>query len=88
MKNITVSVTDDLYRQARICAAQRDTTVTELVRSFLLNLGNGPGRRDRTIMSDLAAYEDSEIAREFCKHLAEEDGVNEEIRTPSTPPPL
>ena len=38
MKNITVSVPDDVYRQARIAAAQRDTSVSQLVREFLSSL--------------------------------------------------
>lgn len=35
MKNITVSVDDDTYRRARIKAAERDTSVSALVRDFL-----------------------------------------------------
>ena len=36
MKNITVTVDDELYRQARIAAAERGVTLTALVRQFLL----------------------------------------------------
>ena len=39
MKNITVSVPDDIYRRARIRAAERDTSVSALVREFLLQIG-------------------------------------------------
>jgi plasmid stability protein len=39
MKNITVSLTDEIYRRARIKAAERDTSVTALVREFLMSLG-------------------------------------------------
>ncbi len=39
VKNITVSLPDDVYRQARIRAAERDTSVSAMVREFLLNLG-------------------------------------------------
>ena len=35
MKNITVTVKDDLYRVARIRAAELGTSVTALVRTFL-----------------------------------------------------
>ncbi|HEX3653816.1 MAG TPA: DUF6364 family protein [Rhizomicrobium sp.] len=35
MKNITVSVDDDTYRRARIKAAERDTSVSQLVRDYL-----------------------------------------------------
>jgi hypothetical protein len=39
MKNITVSVDDTVYRQARIKAAEMDTSVSEMVRVFLKGLG-------------------------------------------------
>ena len=35
MKNITVSVSDDIYRKARVRAAELDTSVSALVRGFL-----------------------------------------------------
>ena len=35
MKNITVSLPDDVYRRARMTAASRDTSVSALVREFL-----------------------------------------------------
>lgn len=38
MKNITVSVDDEVYRQAKIAAAVRSTSVSALVRSFLEGL--------------------------------------------------
>lgn len=43
MKNITVSVPDDVYRNARIAAAERDTSVSALVVAFLEQLS---GRMD------------------------------------------
>ena len=42
MKNITVSVPEDVYRLARVRAAERDTSVTALVRGFLVQLGDQP----------------------------------------------
>jgi Arc/MetJ-type ribon-helix-helix transcriptional regulator len=39
VKNITVSLPDDVHRQARIKAAERDTSVSALVREFLISLG-------------------------------------------------
>jgi len=39
MKNITVTVGDDVYRRARVKAAERDTSVSALVREFLQSLG-------------------------------------------------
>ena len=38
MKNITVSLDDETYRQARIIAAQRETTVPALLNEFLYEL--------------------------------------------------
>jgi len=40
VKNITVSVPDEIYRRARIRAAARDTSVSALVREFLTGLGD------------------------------------------------
>ena len=41
MKNITISVDDDVYRQARIKAAEQDTSVSALVKNYLVSLING-----------------------------------------------
>jgi hypothetical protein len=41
MRNITVAVSVDSYRQARIWAAKNDTSVSAVVQDLLLNL---PGR--------------------------------------------
>ena len=38
MKNITVSVGEEIYRKARIKAAERDTSVSALVKRFLTEL--------------------------------------------------
>ena len=38
MKNITVSVPDDVYRNARVAAAERDTSVSALVVAYLERL--------------------------------------------------
>ena len=35
VKNLTVSVPDDVYRSARVAAAQRDTSVSALVVAYL-----------------------------------------------------
>ena len=37
VKNITVSVDDEVYRRARIKAAERATSVSAVVREFLIN---------------------------------------------------
>jgi hypothetical protein len=41
MKNITVSVDDETYRNARIKAAELDTSVSALVKRHLVELGAG-----------------------------------------------
>jgi len=43
VKNITVSVPDDVYRNARVAAAQRDTSLSALVVDYLKRLS---GRMD------------------------------------------
>ncbi len=42
MRNITVSVDEETYRQARVCAAELDTSVSALVREYLQSLSD-PG---------------------------------------------
>lgn len=41
MKNITLSLPDAVYRRARIKAAERDTSVSALVREYLSSLDEG-----------------------------------------------
>jgi hypothetical protein len=40
MKNITVSVDDETYKQARIKAAERETSISALVKRFLMQLAS------------------------------------------------
>jgi plasmid stability protein len=47
VKNITVSVPDQVYRRARMRAAARDTSVSALVRDFLAGLGGEESDFDR-----------------------------------------
>jgi predicted transcriptional regulator len=47
MKNITVSLDEEIYRRARMIAAQRDTSVSALVKRFLLELGSGESEAER-----------------------------------------
>jgi uncharacterized membrane protein len=47
VKNITVSVDDHIYRKARICAAERNTSVSALVADFLRSLGESRAEFDR-----------------------------------------
>ena len=41
VKNLTISLEDDVYRRTRVIAAEADTSVTALVREFLTVLTNG-----------------------------------------------
>ncbi len=50
MKNITVSVDDDVYRRARVKAAELDTSVSALVKQFLMEMAGretGTGQLQR-----------------------------------------
>jgi len=47
MKNITVSVDEDTYRRARIKAAERDTSVSALVREYLNSLAREESEFER-----------------------------------------
>jgi uncharacterized protein YdaU (DUF1376 family) len=46
-KNITVSLDDDTYRRARMAAAERDTSVSALVKRFLEDLGSAESLTER-----------------------------------------
>ncbi|HLI38144.1 MAG TPA: DUF6364 family protein [Streptosporangiaceae bacterium] len=41
MRNLTVSIPDDVYRRARILAAERGSSVSALVSEFLRSLSEG-----------------------------------------------
>jgi len=40
VRNITVAVPDDVYREARICAAERGSSVSALVAAYLRSLSD------------------------------------------------
>ena len=59
VKNITVSVPDDVYRRARITAAEQGTSVSALVARHLQDLAEGgAGRSDERSAELLRAIED------------------------------
>lgn len=41
MKNITVSIDDEVHRRARIRAAELDTSISAVVRNFLIEFAGG-----------------------------------------------
>ena len=57
MKNITVSLDDDTYRRARMIAAQRDTSVSALVKQFLVELASGESEAERLKREERALRE-------------------------------
>jgi hypothetical protein len=47
VKNITVTLDDETYRRARIRAAELDTSVSALVRRYLIELAGGVSEFER-----------------------------------------
>lgn len=62
MKNVTVTVPDDVYRTARIRAAERDTSVSALVAEYLRSLTGDEAEFTRlealqhSTIDDIAAF--------------------------------
>ena len=62
MRNITVAVDDETYRRARVAAAERDTSVSALVKAYLQQLASHETeierrkRQEREIRSQIAAF--------------------------------
>jgi hypothetical protein len=62
VKNITVTVDDEIYRRARIKAAERDTSVSALVKRFLIELAAGENdaehlkREERALRERIGAF--------------------------------
>jgi phage shock protein A len=57
MKKITVTVDDETYRRARIKAAERDTSVSALVKRFLTELAIGESDTERLRREERALRE-------------------------------
>jgi plasmid stability protein len=54
VKNVTVSLDDQVYHRARVTAAERGTSLSALVRSYLEELGSGESESDRLKKSERA----------------------------------
>jgi len=52
MKNITVSVDEETYRRARVKAAERDTSISALVKEFLTRLAAEESDRERLLREE------------------------------------
>jgi hypothetical protein len=57
MKNITVSVDDVTYRRARIKAAEQDTSVSALVKQFLVELASDQESAEQLVSDERALRE-------------------------------
>lgn len=57
MKNITVSLDDETYRRARVAAAEQNTSVSALVRRFLVDLAAGGTEMERLKREERALRE-------------------------------
>ncbi len=62
MRNITVSVDDDTYKRARVAAAERDTSISALVKAYLEQLASHETeverlkRQEREIRSRIESF--------------------------------
>ena len=66
MKNITVSLDNEIYRRARIKAAEKNTSVSALVKGFLVQIASAESeteRRKRLQSETLAAIRASQVFR-------------------------
>ena len=57
MKNVTVSLPDEVHRRARIRAAELDTSLSALVREYLMHLGQdlSDTERRKRLQADVLA---------------------------------
>lgn len=62
VRNITVSLDDEIYRRARVKAAERDTSVSALVRDFLVGMAQEESdferrkRLERETLASIASF--------------------------------
>ncbi|HTI72359.1 MAG TPA: DUF6364 family protein [Candidatus Limnocylindria bacterium] len=59
MKNITISLDDETYRKARVAAAQRDASVSALVKKYLLTLTEEEAPAPRNLKQEQEALLDA-----------------------------
>lgn len=66
MRNITVSLDNETYRRARMIAAERDTSVSALVKRFLIDLASEETeterlkRRERDLRDSITDFDASD----------------------------
>ena len=71
MRNITVSVDEETYKRARVAAAERDTSVSALVKAYLRELSSAETeierlkRQERELRSRITSFSASDrLSRE------------------------
>lgn len=71
MRNITVSVDDETYKRARVAAAERDTSLSALVKAYLQQLVSPESeferlkREEREIRNQIVSFSASDrLSRE------------------------
>ena len=71
MRNITVSVDDETYKRARVAAAERDTSLSALVKAYLKQLVSPESeferlkREEREIRNQIVSFSASDrLSRE------------------------
>jgi hypothetical protein len=79
MKNITVSLDDATYRQARVVAAEQNTSVSALVRRFLSRLA---------IPTMTPEERQAELERFFAALDAKRTPTSGPLQATFTPPPV
>lgn len=75
MRNITVSVPDEVYRQARIKSAEQGRSVSALVAEFLTSLGDTGDEFDRLVSQQEEVL--AEIERFRAGDRLERDEIHE-----------
>jgi len=77
MKNITVSVDDDIYHRARIRAAEQRTSVSALVRRALQDLAGEETDFERSVREEDALRE--RVRSRGCRFSAEDRLTREQV---------
>jgi phage shock protein A len=75
MKNVTVSLDDETYRRARMVAAERDTSLSALVKGFLQQLGAGESEAERLQKQERALRE--QIKTFSARHRVSRDELHD-----------
>ena len=71
VKNVTVSLPDEVYRKARVKAAERNTSLSSLVREFLESLADDEGEFKRLERLQEESY--AQIERFQASHRVERE---------------